>query len=86
MLRRAQQLDWAEDSAKALVVIGDDVPHPPSYTDQHVFWRDELGVLTGMGVKVTHSGFVMSSILFCFCDLQLSLIYIGHNVVANGSR
>ncbi|WAR00437.1 UBIQP-like protein [Mya arenaria] len=45
-------LDWAEDSAKALVIIGDDVPHTVSFTDQHVFWKDELDVLTGMDVKV----------------------------------
>ncbi|XP_013380967.1 uncharacterized protein LOC106152040 isoform X1 [Lingula anatina] len=52
VLRKAQQLDWAEDSAKALVVIGDCEPHPPSYTDQNINWHDELDVLSGMGVKV----------------------------------
>ncbi|XP_067664812.1 uncharacterized protein [Haliotis asinina] len=52
VLRKAQQLDWSEDSAKALVVIGDAEPHPPSYTDQNINWRDELDLLTGMGVKV----------------------------------
>ncbi|XP_045156402.2 uncharacterized protein LOC123522932 isoform X2 [Mercenaria mercenaria] len=51
-LRKAQQLDWSEDSAKAFVMIGDEIPHPPSYTDQNLFWRDELDVLAGMGVKV----------------------------------
>ena len=52
VLKKAQQLDWSEDSAKALVVIGDAEPHPPSYTDQSIHWRDELDVLTGMDVKV----------------------------------
>ncbi|XP_059163367.1 uncharacterized protein LOC131946539 [Physella acuta] len=52
VLKKAQLLDWSEDSAKALVVIGDLHPHPPSYTDQRIWWRDELNVLTGMGVKV----------------------------------
>ncbi|XP_071104580.1 uncharacterized protein [Haliotis cracherodii] len=52
VLRKAQQLDWSEESAKALVVIGDAEPHPPSYTDQNINWKDELDVLTGMGVKV----------------------------------
>ncbi|XP_005103641.2 uncharacterized protein LOC101862815 [Aplysia californica] len=52
VLRKAQQLDWAEDSAKALVVIGDLFPHPPSYTDQNISWREELDLLSGMGVKV----------------------------------
>lgn len=51
-LRKAQQLDWSEHSAKAFVVIGDCEPHPPSYTDQRINWRDELDVLKGMGVKV----------------------------------
>ncbi|XP_060066491.1 uncharacterized protein LOC132546792 [Ylistrum balloti] len=51
-LRKAQQLDWSENSAKAFVVIGDCEPHPPSYTDQHINWRDEMEVLKGMGVKV----------------------------------
>lgn len=51
-LHKAQQLDWTEDSAKALVVIGDHEPHPPSYTDQKINWHTELDVLKGMGVKV----------------------------------
>ena len=52
VLRKAQGLDWSEDSAKALVVIGDAPPHPPGYTDAQVFWKDELSLLTGMGIKV----------------------------------
>lgn len=52
MLRKAQELDWSEDSAKALVVIGDDVPHVPSYTDMDLYWHTELDVLGGMGIKV----------------------------------
>ncbi|RUS91754.1 hypothetical protein EGW08_000462 [Elysia chlorotica] len=52
VLKKTQELDWSENSAKALVVIGDLHPHPPSYTDQHIHWRDELDVLTGLGVKV----------------------------------
>ncbi|GFO13410.1 von Willebrand factor type a [Plakobranchus ocellatus] len=52
VLKKAQQLDWSEESAKALVMIGDLYPHPPSYTDQHISWRDELDVLTGIGVRV----------------------------------
>ncbi|KAK3096867.1 hypothetical protein FSP39_004148 [Pinctada imbricata] len=52
VLQRAQQLDWSEDSAKALVVIGDCEPHPPSYTDQAINWWTEVDVLHGMGVKI----------------------------------
>ena len=51
-LRKCQQLDWSENSAKAFVMIGDCLPHPPSYTDQSIYWGTELDVLIGMGVKV----------------------------------
>ena len=52
MLRKAQELDWSEESAKALIVIGDDIPHVPSYTDMDLYWHTELDVLCGMGIKV----------------------------------
>lgn len=52
MLHKAQQLDWSEEAAKALVVIGDDIPHHKSYTDQAIEWRDELHVLKAMEIKV----------------------------------
>ena len=52
-LRKAQQLDWSDSSAKAFVMIGDCEPHAPSYTDQNIFWMDEVDVLAGMGVKVS---------------------------------
>ena len=51
-LRKGQQMDWSEDSAKAFVMIGDCEPHCVSYTDQRVNWHEELDVLAGMGVKV----------------------------------
>ena len=77
MLRRAQQLSWQRDSAKALVVIGDATPHPPSYTDQSVFWRDELEKLVRMGIKVygvqvrIHVMFTSLSVLCCLPFLCL---------------
>lgn len=52
VLQKAQKLDWTEDSAKALVVIGDCEPHPPSYTDQKINWHEELDALKAMEVKV----------------------------------
>ena len=52
-LRKAQQLDWSEDSAKAFVMIGDCAPHEVSYTTLRINWHEELEVLVGMGVKVT---------------------------------
>lgn len=52
MLHKAKFMDWSEDSAKALVVIGDAPPHPPSYTDQNINWWNETELLKGMGVKI----------------------------------
>ncbi len=52
VLHVAQRLEWSESAAKALVVIGDQVPHAASYTDQRTEWHAELDVLTAMGVKV----------------------------------
>ena len=60
-LREASQLDWSEDSAKALVVIGDDVPHPPAFTDQQVFWKTEMQLLKAEGIKVNSI-----ELFFCF--------------------
>ncbi len=53
VLHKAQQLEWSENAAKALVVIGDAVPHAVSYTDQKINWHTELDVLRGMGIKVS---------------------------------
>jgi len=41
-LREANSFSWSEDTSKAVVIIGDEVPHPPSYTDQKINWFDEL--------------------------------------------
>ncbi|ESO94233.1 hypothetical protein LOTGIDRAFT_232476 [Lottia gigantea] len=66
VLRKSQSLDWAEDSAKALVVIGDSPPHEMDHTDQRIDWHDDLDVLTGMGVKVygVHAGGSVESKFF----------------------
>eukprot|EP00117_Sycon_ciliatum_P017077 scpid37354/ scgid5201/ Polyubiquitin; Ubiquitin; Ubiquitin-related len=52
VLVKAQTLSWRPNSAKALVVIGDALPHPAGYTDQDISWRQELLTLKDMGVKV----------------------------------
>jgi hypothetical protein len=52
VLHEAQALSWGKDSTKALVLIGDDVPHPPAYTPQKINWRTEVDRLTNMGVPV----------------------------------
>eukprot|EP00727_Mastigamoeba_balamuthi_P003492 m51a1_g1314 putative von willebrand factor type a (571) ;mRNA; r:221805-223707 len=51
-LRVAQELSWREESSKALVMIGDCQPHPPSYTTERVFWKDEVDKLAARGVKI----------------------------------
>ena len=75
-LRKCQQLDWSEESAKAFVMIGDCLPHPPSYTDQSIYWGTELDVLTGMGVKVDFIYFtiiLMKIYYFAQCILTSTL-------------
>lgn len=52
-LREARKLSWRKDAGnKALVMIGDAPPHPPSYTSEQIWWRDELKELMKMGIKV----------------------------------
>ncbi|KAM9955904.1 hypothetical protein ACTFIW_002112 [Dictyostelium discoideum] len=51
-MRKARELPWSIYSKKSFIIIGDDVPHPPSYTDQHFYWRNELHYLTKIGIKV----------------------------------
>src|SRR4051812_8770370 len=52
VLREAQSLAWGKDSARAFVLMGDDVPPPPAYTPQKINWRTEVDRLTEMGVPV----------------------------------
>jgi len=52
-LREALSLKWREEAGnKALVIIGDAPPHPPSYTTEKIWWRDELAKLAKRGIKV----------------------------------
>ena len=55
MLHEAsRRLSWSNDdqSTKALVILGDATPHPPSYTDQNIYWKKEVEILKNKGVKV----------------------------------
>jgi hypothetical protein len=52
VLREAQNLSWTAGTNKALVLIGDDVPHPPAHTPGKINWRDEVGKLTEAGIPV----------------------------------
>ena len=53
-LHKANRLSWRADPgiAKAFVLIGDAVPHPPSYSSAHCSWQEELGILADKGVKI----------------------------------
>ena len=52
VLREAQDLSWSAGASKALVLIGDDVPHPAAHTPQKIDWRAEADRLTEAGVPV----------------------------------
>lgn len=62
VLRTARELNWCNDEKleenerrqKVLIMIGDDVPHGPTYKENtlHINWREELQELTGKGVNV----------------------------------
>lgn len=51
-LREANDMSWSPETAKALVMIGDEVPHPPSYTTEKINWFDECDKLSEKGVKI----------------------------------
>lgn len=46
------EISWTPGYSKALVMIGDEVPHPPSYTTEKINWFEELDKLAEMDVKV----------------------------------
>lgn len=52
VLQEAQSLKWSKDASKALVLIGDDVPHPPAQTPGKINWRTEIAKLAEMGIPV----------------------------------
>lgn len=43
---------WRAGSKRVLVVIGDDVPHPPAHNPGKIDWRDELKKLSSDGILV----------------------------------
>ena len=53
VLHEARSFNWGPD-AKTLIVIGDDVPHSPSYPDNkdRLDWKNEIELLLKMGVNV----------------------------------
>jgi len=52
VLREVRNLSWDPNHSHALVMIGDEIPHAPSYTTEKIFWKTELTKLSEMGIVV----------------------------------
>ena len=52
VLREAQKLAWDSESCRALVMIGDDVPHGVDDNPYKIDWRHEAKELHSMGVNI----------------------------------
>jgi hypothetical protein len=53
-LHRARSFNWTDGHSKALVMIGDENPHPANFSEnrEHIDWRTEAGALRDLGVKI----------------------------------
>lgn len=53
-LKRGRQLSWCAGATKVFTLIGDDVPHGPSYPGnvEKIDWRNELALLLEAGINV----------------------------------
>lgn len=53
VLNRARTLSWSAGKSRVLVMIGDDVPHPPTYYDntQRLDWTNEAKMLSELRVQ-----------------------------------
>ena len=52
VLNQARGLSWTPGYSKALVLIGDDVPHPVSQNPRKLDWRAEVNALGKLGIPV----------------------------------
>jgi hypothetical protein len=52
VLHQARKLSWTEGYTKALVLIGDDVPHSPGQNPRKLDWRSEVDALGKQGIPV----------------------------------
>jgi predicted DNA-binding WGR domain protein len=52
VLNEARSQPWTKKATKALVLIGDDVPHPPAHNPGRLDWRKEAQALTNAGVAI----------------------------------
>ncbi|XP_046566859.1 uncharacterized protein LOC124275375 isoform X4 [Haliotis rubra] len=49
-----EKLSWTPGSNRVLVVVGDDNPHDPNFSDntQRIDWREEIQTLQKMGIRI----------------------------------
>ncbi|MFQ4146387.1 vWA domain-containing protein [Chlorogloeopsis sp. ULAP02] len=52
VLHEAQDLNWSDTSSKSLVLIGDDIPHPPAHNPKKLNWREEIDKLAKQEIMV----------------------------------
>ncbi|WP_375499984.1 vWA domain-containing protein [uncultured Nostoc sp.] len=52
VLHESQSLSWSKSATKSLVLIGDDIPHPPAHNPKKLNWRKELDKLAEAEVTV----------------------------------
>lgn len=54
VLHEARSLSWKSGRSKIICLIGDDVPHPPTYPEntKRIDWKNELGLLLELGINV----------------------------------
>jgi predicted DNA-binding WGR domain protein len=52
VLREARSQPWTAGATRALVLIGDDVPHPRAHNPGKIDWRTEAQELTAAGVAI----------------------------------
>lgn len=54
VLNEARSFAWRADAKKVFMMIGDDLPHEPSYPQnvKRINWREELKLLKQMGIPV----------------------------------
>jgi hypothetical protein len=52
VLYESQSLSWSKSATKSLVLIGDDIPHPPAHNPKKLNWRKELDKLAEAEITV----------------------------------
>lgn len=52
VLHEAQSLSWSNSASKSLVLIGDDIPHPPAHNPKKLTWRQEADKLAEQEIMV----------------------------------